>query len=70
MDLFTRSSPYYHLLKYLIFILKTPVFSEYVSVGLVIQHVMRMRHVVMCILSGCAVFFFHINGAIFGDESC
>jgi len=68
MNLFTRNGPYYHLLKYLIFILKNPVYFEHVSVGLVIQHVMRIRHVVMCVISGCAVFFFPINGAIFGKK--
>jgi hypothetical protein len=28
MDLFTRNSPYYHLLKYLLFLLKHPVYEE------------------------------------------
>ena len=27
MNLFTRNSPYYHLLKYLLFLLKHPVYS-------------------------------------------
>jgi len=36
MDLFTRNSPYYHLLKYLLFLLKHPVYilvlySDYIQ---------------------------------------
>jgi len=29
MNLFTRNSPYYHLLKYLLFLLKHPVYTFY-----------------------------------------
>jgi len=29
MNLFTRNSPYYHLLKYLLFLLKHPVYMNY-----------------------------------------
>jgi len=29
MKLFTRNSPYYHLLKYLLFILKHPVYGKH-----------------------------------------
>ena len=29
MNLFTRNSPYYHLLKYLLFLLKHPVYIMY-----------------------------------------
>jgi len=28
MNLFTRQSPYYHLLKYLLFLLKHPVYTQ------------------------------------------
>jgi len=28
MNLFTRNSPYYHLLKYLLFLLKHPVYNS------------------------------------------
>ena len=34
-------------------------YSECVSVALLIQHAMRMRHIVICVLSGSTKFFFH-----------
>jgi hypothetical protein len=33
-------------------------YSECVSVALGIQHGMRMRHIVICELSGCTIFFY------------
>jgi len=35
-------------------------YSECVSVALVIQHAMRMRHIVICGLHGSSTIFFHI----------
>jgi len=35
-------------------------YSECVFVALCIQHAMHMRHTVVCVLSGCTIFF-HIN---------
>jgi hypothetical protein len=32
-------------------------YSKYVFVALVIQHLMRMCHIVICVLSGCRVSF-------------
>ena len=36
-------------------------YAECLSVALVIQHVMRMRHIVLCGLFGCAEFFHTIS---------
>jgi len=33
MNLFTRNSPYYHLLKYLLYVLKHPVFISFSSLS-------------------------------------
>jgi len=33
MNLFTQNSPYYHLLKYLLFLLKHPVYTVVVFIG-------------------------------------
>ena len=46
-------------------------YSEFVFVALGFQHAMLMRHIFMCDLSGCTVFFSHylINGMIFEKKS-
>jgi len=43
----------------------------YVFVALVIQHVTRVRHIVICCLSGSAIFFHIIptHGTIFGEKN-
>jgi hypothetical protein len=47
-------------------------YSECVSVALVIQHAKRIRRIVLsvvCVLSGCTLFFhIIINGTIFGEK--
>jgi len=47
MNLLTRNSPYYHLIKHLLFLLKHSVCGERVSVGLGIQHAMRMCRIIL-----------------------
>jgi len=45
-------------------------YCQRVSVALSIRHAMPMRHIVICGLSGCTVFFPHcfINGTFFGKR--
>jgi len=47
MNLFTRNSSYYHLLNYLLFLLKHSVYSEFMFVALGIQHAMYMHLIVI-----------------------
>ena len=37
------------------------IYSECVSVALVIQHAMRMHHIVICGQHGCKIFFFTLS---------
>jgi len=43
MNLFTRNSPYYHLLKYLLFLLKHPVYYNVMYVMDEISPYMKME---------------------------
>jgi len=46
------------------------IYSECVSLGLVIQHAMLVQHIVLCGLSSCTIFFhIIINNTIFGKKT-
>jgi len=56
MNLFTQNSPYYHLLKYLLFLLKHSVYSVYDffialrPVGLNVVNILTLTQVPFCLM--------------------
>jgi len=51
MNLFTRNSPYYHLLKYLLFLLKHPVYTRILPLRIVARALLRPGKFVLCAIS-------------------